>query len=111
MSSKKCEAIHRVHGASKPDFSIHNSRKLFRNIEERVSALRGVQAASFSAFTFNEGSWNTAIMIPGLPFDRNLNVKHNVIGNDYFRVMQIPAGGTRLRSSGHCHIEARGNHQ
>jgi predicted permease len=65
-------------------------KELFRNIEERVSALPGVQAASFSAFTFNEGSWNTTIMVPGMPFNRNLDVKHNVIGNDYFKVMQIP---------------------
>ena len=32
---------------------------LFKQIEERVNALPGVQAASFSAFTFNEGSWNS----------------------------------------------------
>jgi len=65
-------------------------KALFHEIEERVSSLPGVEAASFSAFTFAEGSWNTTIMVPGKPFDRRVNVKHNSIGNDYFKVMQIP---------------------
>jgi hypothetical protein len=37
-----------------------------------------------------EGSWNTSIIVPGKPFDRRVNVKHNSIGDDYFKVMQIP---------------------
>ena len=65
-------------------------KALLHGIEERVSSLPGVQAASFSAFTFAEGSWNTTITMPGKPFDRNVNVKHNIIGNDYFKVMRIP---------------------
>ena len=65
-------------------------KALLRNIEERVSSLPGMQAASFSAFTFAEGSWNTTITMPGKPFDRNVNVKHNIVGNDYFAVMRIP---------------------
>ena len=65
-------------------------KALFREIEERVGSLPGVEAASFSSFTFNEGSWNTAINVPGKPFDRKVNVKHNIIGNDYFKVMRIP---------------------
>lgn len=65
-------------------------KALFHEIEERVRSLPGVEAASFSAFTFAEGSWNTTVMVPGKPFDRRVNVKHNSIGNDYFKVMQIP---------------------
>lgn len=65
-------------------------KALFQEIEERVRSLPRVQAASFSSFTFNEGSWNTAIKVPGKPFDRNVDVKHNIIGNDYFKVMRIP---------------------
>ena len=65
-------------------------KALFREIEERVRTLPGVQAASFSSFTFTEGSWNTAIRVPGKPFDRKVNVKHNITGNDYFKVMGIP---------------------
>jgi predicted permease len=63
---------------------------LYREIEERVAALPGVHAASFSFFTFHEGSWNTHIVIPGYQVDRNVNVKHNVVGNGYFATMQIP---------------------
>jgi hypothetical protein len=64
-------------------------KALFREIEERVRALPGVEAASFSAFTFAEGSWNTMIHAKGMPVDRNVNVMHNIIGDDYFKVMQI----------------------
>jgi predicted permease len=63
---------------------------LFEEIESRVNALPGVQAASFSAFTFNEGSWNSSIRVPNMPVDRNVNVVHNIIGNGYFKTMQIP---------------------
>jgi predicted permease len=63
---------------------------LFKQIEDRVNALPGVQAASFSAFTFNEGSWNSAIRVPGMPVDRKVNISHNIIGDAYFKAMQIP---------------------
>jgi predicted permease len=63
---------------------------LFQQIEDRVHALPGVKAASFSAFTFGEGSWNTKIVVPGMPFNYNANVMHNIIGNGFFKVMQIP---------------------
>jgi predicted permease len=65
-------------------------KALFHEIEERVGSLPGVEAACFSSFTFNEGSWNTAIKVPGEPLDRKVDVKHNIIGNDYFKVMRIP---------------------
>ena len=65
-------------------------KALFKQIEARVNALPGVEAASFSAFTFNEGSWNGTIFVPGMPVDRHLNVPHNVIGDAYFKTMQIP---------------------
>jgi len=32
--------------------------RLYEQIEERVSAVPGVTAASFSMFTFNQGSWS-----------------------------------------------------
>jgi predicted permease len=65
-------------------------KMLFKQIEDRVNALPGVKAASFSAFTFGEGSWNTNIRVPGMPVDRNANVNHNIIGDRYFTTMQIP---------------------
>jgi predicted permease len=63
---------------------------LDQQIEERVSALPGVKAASFSAFTFHEGSWNSTVLVPGTNIGKDINVKHNVIGNGYFATMQIP---------------------
>lgn len=64
---------------------------LYKEIEAHVEALPGVEAASFSAFRFHEGSWNTQITVPGMPTrDDYVDVKHNIVGNDYFRVMQIP---------------------
>lgn len=63
---------------------------LYHEIENRVSAMPGVGAASFSAFTFAEGSWNGWVTVPGMPIDRKIDVNHDVIGNSYFKVMQIP---------------------
>jgi predicted permease len=63
---------------------------LFKQIEDRVNALPGVEAASFSAFTFLEGSWNSNIRVPGMPINRKANINHNVIGNGYFTTMRIP---------------------
>ncbi len=65
-------------------------RDIFQQIESRVSALPGVQAASFSAFTFNEGSWNDAVLVEGMPANQDIGVHQNVVGNGYFKVMQIP---------------------
>ena len=65
-------------------------KALYQQIEERVSALPGVRAASFSSFTFHEGSWNNSITVPGFEFHPEVDVKHNVIGNGYFATMQIP---------------------
>jgi predicted permease len=65
-------------------------KALYQQIEERVSALPGVRAASFSSFTFHEGSWNNNIHVPGFEEHPEVDVKHNVIGNGYFATMQIP---------------------
>jgi predicted permease len=65
-------------------------KALLHELEERVSSLPGVEAASFSAFTFAQGTWNSAIIVPGRPFDRKVDVKHNIIGDNYFKVMRIP---------------------
>jgi predicted permease len=63
---------------------------LYQQIEERISALPGVRAASNSLFTYNEGSWNGTIWVHGMPIDRESNIKHDIIGNGYFAAMQIP---------------------
>ncbi len=63
---------------------------LFQQIEARVSALPGVKAASFSSFTFHEGSWSDNIFVAGMTRDEDVNIHHNVVGNGYFETMQIP---------------------
>ena len=67
-----------------------NLNPIFQQIEARVSVLPGVKAASFSAFTFHEGSWSEAVLVPGMPNNENIAVHQNVVGNGYFATMQIP---------------------
>jgi predicted permease len=62
---------------------------LNQQIEERVSALPNVKAASFSAFTFHEGSWNSDVAVPGTNRAEKIAVKHNVVGIGYLETMQI----------------------
>jgi len=63
---------------------------LYEEIERRVSALPGVKAAGFAEFFFHQGSWNTGLHVPGVPYDENINIKHNIVGNGYFNTMQTP---------------------
>ncbi len=64
---------------------------MYRQIEERASAIPGVRAASFSLFTFNEGTWNNPIWVQGyLDGHRDIDAHHNVVGTDYFTTMGIP---------------------
>jgi predicted permease len=63
---------------------------LYHQIEDRIGALPNVRAASFSAFTFHEGSWTSSITLPGKKSGDNLNVIHNVVGVGYLDTMQIP---------------------
>ncbi|HEX4322329.1 MAG TPA: ABC transporter permease [Acidobacteriaceae bacterium] len=63
---------------------------LYQQIEQRVAALPGVKADSFSAFTFAEGSWGEGILVAGMPNDEDIAVRQNVVGDGYFDTMQIP---------------------
>ncbi|MGC1461867.1 MAG: ABC transporter permease [Terracidiphilus sp.] len=63
---------------------------LYQQIEQRVAAIRGVTSASFASFTFDQGSWNGTDIIPGIDPAVSSNIKHNVVGADYFKTMQIP---------------------
>jgi predicted permease len=64
---------------------------MYHEIEERVSALPGVRAASFSIFTFNEGTWNNPIWVQGYPSGhQDIDVHHNAVGTGYFAAMGIP---------------------
>ena len=63
---------------------------LYQQIEQRVAAVHSVTSASFASFTFDQGSWNGGVFIPGGDTTGSLDVKHNVIGSDYFKAMDIP---------------------
>jgi predicted permease len=63
---------------------------MFPQIEQGAASVPGVHAASFASFTFHQGSWNGNINVPGTTFNDSINIKHNVIGDDYFKTMQIP---------------------
>ena len=63
---------------------------LYQQIEQRIAAVHGVAAASFASFTFDQGSWSGNITVPGVDPAVSSDVTHDVIGNDYFKAMQIP---------------------
>ncbi len=63
---------------------------LHREVQERVSAMPGIVAASYSSWTFGEGSWNCKVFVQGFDNDKTIDVKHNIVGKDYFAVMGIP---------------------
>jgi len=69
-----------------------------QQIEERVSALPNVKAASFSAFTFNEGTWDSGVALPGMK-NKEVDINHNVVGTGYLATMQIPLLAGRNFSS------------
>lgn len=65
---------------------------LLSELEEKVKAVPGVQAAAFSFFVFNQGAWTS----PAFTSDQDLTdkasrvVRNNVVGRDYFAAMGIP---------------------
>jgi predicted permease len=63
---------------------------LHREVEERVGALPGINAASYSTFTFNEGSWNGTVYVQGFDNNKDVDVRHNIVGRSYFATMGIP---------------------
>ena len=64
---------------------------VYQQIEDRISAFPGVRAASFSLFTFDEGTWNNPIWVQGYASGhQDRDVHHNVVGRGYFAAMGIP---------------------
>ena len=65
---------------------------LLREVEDKVKAIPGVQAASFAFVTFNQGFWTT------IAHTREQNslaaesraVRNNIVGPDFFTVMGLP---------------------
>ncbi|HEV2688156.1 MAG TPA: ABC transporter permease, partial [Bryobacteraceae bacterium] len=65
---------------------------LRRGVEERVRALPGVQAVSFSMLTFNEGHWSVHLWPEGIQHveSAGLRTDHNPIGPQYFSALGVP---------------------
>jgi predicted permease len=65
---------------------------MMQRVEERVSSLPGVQAASFAYFVFDHGSFNTDnVKVPGQPeLQSHPDVYHDVVGPQYLDVMNLP---------------------
>ena len=65
---------------------------LQQQIEDRVQAVPGVDAASFSMFTFNQGMWSDDVTVLGVPRtpENSQDVLHNVVGKGFFSIMNLP---------------------
>jgi predicted permease len=65
---------------------------LLRDVEEKVKAIPGVQAASFAFFTFNQGLWTSPAYTreqPDIPRDQR-SIRNDIVGPDFFAAMGIP---------------------
>ena len=63
---------------------------LLSEVEDKVRAIPGVQAASFAFFTFNQGFWTTpAYTRDKLQADDSSTVRNNVVGRDFFAAMGL----------------------
>ena len=64
---------------------------LLRDVEERVKAVPGVQAASFAFFTFHQGVWTSPAYTRESDVAQNLrSIRNNIVGPDFFAAMGIP---------------------
>ncbi len=66
--------------------------QLQQQIEQKVQALPGVQSASFSMFTFNQGEWSESMLAQGVTPNtlNSRDVLYNVIGNEFLQTLGIP---------------------
>jgi predicted permease len=70
---------------------------LYQEVENRVSSLPGVKAASFSIFSFNQGAWNNWAVPEGqAPSAPKHIADYNPVGRGYFAVMGIPVLAGRV---------------
>jgi len=74
--------------------------QLLREIERKVKALPGVQAAAFSFMTFNQGQWTSVAYTRDEPSDgHGREFRNNIVGLDYFMAVGIPLVKGRLFSA------------
>jgi predicted permease len=66
--------------------------KLYKDVEEKVSLIPGVHAASFSMFAFNQGGWTSPASTRGDSSSARTEqrVRHNSVGPDFFSAMGLP---------------------
>jgi predicted permease len=72
-----------------PDARLEN---VLNQIEERVDAVPGVRAASFSMFTFNQGEWSNDVTLQGISrnSENGQEVLMNRVGAGYFSAFGLP---------------------
>jgi predicted permease len=64
---------------------------MLRDVEEKVKAIPGVQAASFAFFTFHQGVWTSPAFTREADVAPNLrSIRNNIVGPDFFAAMGIP---------------------
>src|ERR1041385_293674 len=65
---------------------------LMREVEDKVRAIPGVQAAAFAFYTFHQGSWTTLAFTREIttPNGEKWTVRNNIVGQDFFAAMGIP---------------------
>jgi predicted permease len=64
---------------------------LMEQVEQRVSSLPGVRAASFAFIVFNQGGWTSGISVPGRPSSKDdPEADHNIVGPQYLEAMEMP---------------------
>jgi predicted permease len=66
--------------------------QLQQQIEQSVQSLPGVQSASFSMFTFNQGQWSDSLLVQGVPRtpENGEEVLYNVVGTQHLSTFRIP---------------------
>ncbi len=66
-------------------------RAMMQEVEANVSAVPGVEAASFAFMVFAGGGWTEPVTVSGRSrSDRDPDVDHNIVGSQYLRAMRIP---------------------
>ncbi|HTV13920.1 MAG TPA: ABC transporter permease [Acidobacteriaceae bacterium] len=75
--------------------------QLQQTIEDRVQALPGVRAASFSMFTFDQGEWSDSLLMQGIPrtTENSQDVLYNAVGTQFFETFGIPLVAGRVFSA------------
>jgi predicted permease len=65
---------------------------LQQQIEDRVQAVPGVHAASFSCFSFNQGIWSNDVSVQGVPRtpENSHDVLFNIVGKGFFSTRRLP---------------------